>query len=144
MIDKTIIESKTHPKQHDRSTEDSSAHKHRNTEVKERTEVNLQELIRQYKANRVKGDGIDSDSSSCFVSSSEDDNDQFNNDPQAKKNFIKLYRKEHGGIIIYDVEGNIPGQPAPDYDGSDYDDIEMHNKENYQSPIQNQNIDSLK
>ena len=35
------------------------------------------------------------------------------------RSYIPLYRKEHGGIVIYDVDGNIPGQPAPPYDGSD-------------------------
>lgn len=58
-----------------------------------------------------------SDSSSCFSASSEDQN-PFEQTPhtQPLEAFLPVYRKEHGGIVIYDVDAIMPDQPMPDQD----------------------------
>lgn len=76
--------------------------------------------LRSLYGNTSKIKSWDSDSSSCFVSSSDDENTNLANDPNSR-NFIPLYRKEHGGIVIYDADGNIPGQPPPQSEESDTD-----------------------
>lgn len=95
------------------------------TEVREKAELNLEELIRQYNARKTEVRQNASDSDSWFVSESDNDVEAPDSDDANKKSYIPLYRKEHGGIIIYDVEGNIPGQPAPDYQGDDKDFVEI-------------------
>ena len=69
----------------------------------------------------------DSKTSSWFVSS-DDENSMFQFS-QNQKGYTPLYRKEHGGIIIYDSEAVIPDQPAPAYDGSDMDEINSINND---------------
>ena len=98
---------------------------------KEKGEMTLEELIRQYRQNKSNLKSWDSESSSWFVSSEEEDNNCCN-EVETRKEYIPLYRKEHGGIIIYDCDGNIPGQPGPKYDDSDYDDANWINEENDQ------------
>lgn len=58
------------------------------------------------------------------MSSEEDNNYKYCPDDDVKKDYIPLYRKEHGGIIIYDCDGIIPGQPSPVYDNSGDEEIE--------------------
>ena len=78
--------------------------------------MTLDEIVKQYKQNKAD----ESEPSSCFDSSS-DDEDPFNN-YKNNRNFIPLYRKEHGGIVIYDCDANIPGQHPPDTEYSDEED----------------------
>ena len=104
-------------------------------EQNDKGEMTLEELIRQYRQDKSRQKSWDSESSSCFVSSEEDNNYNYGPDDDAKKEYIPLYRKEHGGIIIYDCEGIIPGQPSPAYDDSDYEIVESKVK-----PESNKNI----
>lgn len=62
-----------------------------------------------------------SDSNSSFASSSDSDQLERAEDLNAiggvKGNIFKpLYRREHGGILIYDNEAVIPNQPVPAFD----------------------------
>lgn len=104
------------------STTDSQLLQNPQNIEKEKEDMSLEELIREYERNKSGPKSIGSDSSSCFVSSSDEDQTPFGFDENSKKNFIQLYRREHGGIVIYDVDGNIPGQPAPEYPDSDLED----------------------
>ena len=109
-----------------------------------RQDENFSHLRKPWNQRISKLKSCNSNSSSSFVSSEEDNNQLLS--WQDCKEFIPLYRKEHGGIIIYDSEGIIPDQPAPIYDGSDIDSINdaksiIHHQENQITAFE-ENIDS--
>ena len=55
---------------------------------------------------------------SCFSSSDDLDEENTQNDNPfdvviKQPKFLPLYRKQHGGILIYDIDSEIPNQPIP-------------------------------
>ncbi|CAI2365726.1 unnamed protein product [Moneuplotes crassus] len=76
-------------------------------------DVSLRMMIasKKYHSNQA-------DLESCFSSSDEFDDDNTQNDNPfdvntKQPNFLPLYRKQHGGILIYDIDAEIPCQPRP-------------------------------
>ena len=80
----------------------------------ERANLGFYEQLKLRYANK---DPNDSDSGSWFASSSESDDwsyqKQINSNMNAD-NYIPLYRREFGGIVIYDIDAIMTNQPIPD------------------------------
>ena len=78
------------------STKDSANEKLKLVQNKPMGDMTLEEIAQQLIGDKP----VESDSSSCFISSS-DEEDRIEIKKKNRK-FIPLYRKEHGGIVIYD------------------------------------------
>ena len=83
---------------------------------KESEQANLG-FYEQLKLRYLNKDQNDLDISSWFSSSSESDDwwyQQHLNSNLNADNYMPQYRQEFGGIIIYDIDAIMPGQPLPD------------------------------
>lgn len=70
------------------------------------------DFFEQLKLRCNKSKTGDSDSSSCFSASSESQN-AYRSEKLQPVNYLPVFRKEHGGILIYDCEATVPNQPIP-------------------------------
>ncbi|CAI2360052.1 unnamed protein product [Moneuplotes crassus] len=81
--------------------------------------VNFYNQLRIKYLNRSDGNNF-SDSNSSFASESDSDPFQLineNKDEETNDNmFSPIYRYEYGGVLIYDINTTIPGQPVPPFD----------------------------
>ena len=83
---------------------------------KESEQANLG-FYEQLKLRYLNKDKNDLDISSWFSSSSESDDWSYQQHLKANlnaDNYMPQYRQEFGGIIIYDIDSIMPGQPLPD------------------------------
>jgi AraC-like DNA-binding protein len=73
----------------------------------------LQELRLRYSQKNLRND--DESDSSSFESESSDaspENKTSDETPELN-NYVQLYKSQHGGILIYDIDADIPNQPVP-------------------------------